>query len=582
MRFDDTLDTVLAADIATPAGAAAAWRQIVDLVGRGRSPADPRTIERLNQLRRHVPVPIRAASARAMYGISPPVALVEVLARDDIAVAAPVLRGCDLAADDWDAVLPILSPAGRAVLRHRRDLPAQTLRALESFGTVDFVLSGSTVEPATVGAAKPVPANPATIMAAEPTPAEPAPRGGTPTPFVSLGEMAREILARTQTGGNDNAVAPPIARSDGTFRISDVVARIEAFRQRQDDAANDVGMDPAGPPEPEQFRFETDATGAIRWVEGVSRAALIGCSLARPALPGHAGVDGVAAGAFRRRTRFAAARLLVAGSGTSAGDWTIAAVPAFDTASGRFSGYRGTARRPRADERAQPLGLAADSLRQLVHELRTPTNAIAGFSEMIEHQMLGPVSDPYRVQAAEMRHDAGRLLAAIDDLDTAARIDTGALSLRIEAVPVAEILDRVRAALAPLIVSRDAVLSIDGDAMVNGDAPALERLLNRLVATMLAAAVARETIAVTIRGGEAGSVQIAVDRPAALAAYPGDAVLEIDDEDTAASLLGTGFALRLVGNLAREMGGTLAIGHHRLTLRLPAAVERAVGKVQQN
>ena len=38
-------------------------------------------------------------------------------------------------------------------------------------------------------------------------------------------------------------------------------------------------------------------------------------------------------------------------------------------------------------------GMAPDSLRQLVHELRTPTNAIAGFAEMIETQMLGPVAD---------------------------------------------------------------------------------------------------------------------------------------------------------------------------------------------
>jgi hypothetical protein len=39
-------------------------------------------------------------------------------------------------------------------------------------------------------------------------------------------------------------------------------------------------------------------------------------------------------------------------------------------------------------------------------------------------------------------------------------------------------------------------------------------------------------------------------------------------------LLGTGFTLRLVQNLAHELGGGLAINANRLTLRLPAALDR--------
>src|SRR3546814_18755585 len=62
----------------------------------------------------------------------------------------------------------------------------------------------------------------------------------------------------------------------------------------------------------------------------------------------------------------------------------IAAIPIFEPLTGRFAGYRGTARRPRADESAAPrtAGIVPDSLRQLVHELRTPTSAIAGFAEI--------------------------------------------------------------------------------------------------------------------------------------------------------------------------------------------------------
>src|SRR3546814_5933795 len=98
----------------------------------------------------------------------------------------------------------------------------------------------------------------------------------------------------------------------------------------------------------------------------------------------------------------------------------------------RFAGYRGTARRPRADESAAPrtAGIVPDSLRQLVHELRTPTSAIAGFAEMIEAEILGPVADPYRDRAAAIRRQARDLLVAIEDLDTAARLESRALDLR--------------------------------------------------------------------------------------------------------------------------------------------------------
>src|SRR5690606_23850131 len=98
---------------------------------------------------------------------------------------------------------------------------------------------------------------------------------------------------------------------------------------------------------------------------------------------------------------------------------------------------RGTARRPRLDEIAGAPSAAgvfgtpfpADALRQLIHELRTPLNAIIGFSEMIEGQFLGPAAAPYRGRAGDIIHQARRLLSAVDDLDTAARIETDRLDL---------------------------------------------------------------------------------------------------------------------------------------------------------
>jgi signal transduction histidine kinase len=226
-----------------------------------------------------------------------------------------------------------------------------------------------------------------------------------------------------------------------------------------------------------------------------------------------------------------------------------------------------------------PVGSPAESLRQLVHELRTPTNAIAGFAEMIETQMLGPVSDVYRARAHVIRSEARELLGAIDDLDLAARIDSAALALTLDRVALRPLLVAIRDDLAPLLELRGSMIALPAeDLTIAGDRRAVERLLARLMATLVSASGPGEEIGVHMTIESDQRVSVAIDRPKALADYPGDSVLGIDDEREDSTLLGTGFALRLSRNLARELGGSLVIGPATLTLRLPAAVTGQVGQ----
>ncbi|MDG2532630.1 histidine kinase dimerization/phospho-acceptor domain-containing protein [Sphingomonas sp. HITSZ_GF] len=752
MRFDDTLETVLASDLSTPYGVQSAWRQIVDLIGRRRAVAGSRAMGVLRSIRESVPLPVRAASARALESADPPPPLVRLFAMDELQVALPVLRSARMNSSEWIQLLPELAPAGRAVLRNRRDLSPVVRRALESFGPIDFVLPDETVKdvPVEVTASEPesveeiveavaidwsavVDAGPAEVEpidAGVPAPAEAteervvadatselpepvsaaaesderpivywsataparaaasseslsallarlpdpgapvepvaempveasaldageaepvesmtdtavvaAPESAIPLPdaedlsFVALAGLAPSLTAaaaqavetpkipiRPVQSGTDESVisAEPIARpedraqgltmdygdalvaqnaqrlaegatqDDGTFEIAEVVARIDAFWRHREEAG---AVEPPVLRPADEFRFETDAKGMIRWVDGVSRAPLVGVSLDSQATPGVAEasrVDGVAAGAFRRRAGFSNARLAVEGESDAAGDWLISAIPVFDPANGRFTGYRGTARRPRIDERAEPVRTAgpampADSLRQLVHELRTPTNAIAGFAEMIEAQMLGPVGDAYRDRAQVIRAQARELLGAIDDLDLAARIDSAALSLVPGQIALRPVLAAIIDDLAPLSELRGSVIALPiADLAVTGDRRAVERLLARLLATLVSASGQGERIGVHMAAEGADKVAITIDRPQALADYPGDQVLDIDDEREDATLLGTGFALRLARNLARELGGALVIGPESLTLRLPAAVNEQVGQAHLN
>lgn len=80
LRFDDSLETVLSADMSTAFGAQSTWRQLVDLIGRGRAAASDAAIARLRLIRGDVPPMVRSASARGLVFASPPLPLVAVFA----------------------------------------------------------------------------------------------------------------------------------------------------------------------------------------------------------------------------------------------------------------------------------------------------------------------------------------------------------------------------------------------------------------------------------------------------------------------------------------------------------------------
>jgi signal transduction histidine kinase len=546
----------MALPAATPAARGAKWRQLVDLLAQRRDPAPSEEVDQafafLVAYRDDVDFFTRQEIARSLTGrdISPN--LLAFFADDHPSVAAPLVAGARLSEEEWIDLLPSLSPTARSLLRHRRDLGRIVSQALTSFGASDFALSG------TVDASAPK------IRRAEPRTA----------PATEAGET----------------------------QIRELVARIEAFRKSRSDAVAEA--EAQEPDAADAFRWETGADGLILWVEGAPRGPLVGQSIANIAERGQYGVDGQAAGAFEKRAPFRDARFSVAGSGAAAGDWRISGVPFFDPRYGSFMGYRGTARRPRVDEVAradqrrgggeQP-GLfgtefPADSLRQLIHELRTPLNAIIGFAEMIDGQYMGPAGANYRSRAGEIMEQAGLLLSAVDDLDTAARIETSRLTFDESSVDAVALLCRLHDAYERVAMQRNSKIAIE----ITRDLPparvelsAAERMFARMLAATIGLAQEGETIAATMGLGDLGHQRmlcLAIDRPRAIEGLGEAALLDPgyspDGDWPGAPALGLGFALRLVRNLAEAVGGALVIGDRRFSLYLPplGAPERSTGQ----
>jgi hypothetical protein len=548
MRFDDMIATVLERPSVRPDQRAAQWRQLVDLLAQGRHDGAGGEAERayafLRRYRSEVELPVRQRTAAALAGLRIDPDLLAFFGEDHPVVAGALLRGARLNSEEWIALLPSLTPTGRAILRHRRDLPEPVLQALASFGPSDFVLGTTANAP---GAAE--------TTAAKPPEPEPAP-----------------------------APAAPV-----TSQIRELVERIEAFQKHRGEGEARV----AAAARAEEFRWETGPEGIILWVDGAPRGALVGQSVATIADHGQYGVDGQAAGAFHKRSPFRDARFTVAGDGPAAGSWRISGVPYFDMHRGNFLGYRGTARRPRFDEVApQPAAvesadglfgtdLAPDSLRQLIHELRTPLNAIIGFAEMIEGQYMGPAGSGYRGRAGEIVSQAQRLLSAVDDLDTAARIETSRFDLAHSEVDAVALLVRLHDAYEQEAGGRGARFAVqieDGLPHAAVEPPAAERMLSRLLAATIGLAEQGETINATMRliqGASAPMLCLALDRPRAIAGldemfllHPG---YSPEGDWPGAPALGLGFALRLVRKLAEAAGGALEITDARFALSLPAA-----------
>jgi PAS domain S-box-containing protein len=74
--------------------------------------------------------------------------------------------------------------------------------------------------------------------------------------------------------------------------------------------------------------------------------------------------------------------------------------------------------------------MKAAFLSAMSHELKTPLNAVLGFSEIIRDEVLGPVGhDGYREYAGDIHKSGARLLAIINDVLDVSRLEGGLLTI---------------------------------------------------------------------------------------------------------------------------------------------------------
>ena len=103
-----------------------------------------------------------------------------------------------------------------------------------------------------------------------------------------------------------------------------------------------------------------------------------------------------------------------------------------------------------------------DFLATMSHELRTPLNAIAGYAELLELGMRGPITEQQREAISRIRRSEQHLLGIVNDILMFAKTETGRIPLKLEDTSVAMVLESVRFLIHPMLTAHEVTFRQEG------------------------------------------------------------------------------------------------------------------------
>ncbi|MEO7770945.1 MAG: ATP-binding protein [Gemmatimonadaceae bacterium] len=205
----------------------------------------------------------------------------------------------------------------------------------------------------------------------------------------------------------------------------------------------------------------------------------------------------------------------------------------------------------------------SDFLATMSHELRTPLNAIAGYTELLAMEVRGPVNDDQRRDLARIRQNQQHLLEIINDILNFSRLEAGRTRFALTALCVADVLERMEAAIEPQLRARGITYECvqpSRDVVVTADREKLEQVLINLLgnAVKFTQAGGRVWLGADVEGDV---VRIHVrDTGVGIARADLGTIFEPFVQLQPAftrTTEGTGLGLAIARDLARHMGGDL-------------------------
>ena len=204
-------------------------------------------------------------------------------------------------------------------------------------------------------------------------------------------------------------------------------------------------------------------------------------------------------------------------------------------------------------------------LAHMSHELRTPLNAIAGFVDIIDLGIHGPVTDAQRQDLERIRASQRRLLAMINDILNFMQINRGRVEVRPVDVPLHDVLRDALDLIAPLAQARNIDLPdarCAGDVSLRADPDRLQQILINLLTNAVKFTPHHGQVHVECAVGDSMVGITIVDNGIGIPADRLEAVFEPFVQvvtGLADRAGGVGLGLAISRELARAMGGDITV-----------------------
>jgi len=318
---------------------------------------------------------------------------------------------------------------------------------------------------------------------------------------------------------------------------------------------------------------------------------------------------------FERRSSFRDRPFYISAQDDKTTLWLISAIAIFDIHTGRFTGFRGSARSALNDkqpfsavmpnaqniqektlekyvatqtykahgalgEQAAALkayddDVATELLQNISHEFRTPLNAIIGFSEMIDMETWGPVNAQYHKNTKNILTAAGHLKEAVNDVLDSARLEAGLMQFDPESFSLKSVLKNSQENVKRLADEHQVEFlsnSNNIDVILYNDKQSVELCLTKILSSIIKRASGGETIrpSVLINSNAQVRVEIPILGPRIhekntkkmfekVKTEPDEPIDSPENDIKYTPKISSSFGLHVAKSLANMIGGNISV-----------------------
>ena len=207
----------------------------------------------------------------------------------------------------------------------------------------------------------------------------------------------------------------------------------------------------------------------------------------------------------------------------------------------------------------------SDFLANMSHELRTPLNAIGGYAALLTDGIRGPITDAQRADLERIRQNQHHLLSLINDILNFAKIEAGRVQFDVQAVAMHDALRELEALIAPQLLEKQLhyeYRSCDSGYVARVDRDRMQQILLNLLSNAAKFTPLGGSITVEC-DATANSLSVHVqDTGTGVPPDKLEAIFEPFvqlERGRSGTNPGTGLGLSISRDLARAMGGDIAV-----------------------